>query len=254
MTDIRVNKRTIVAAVTIALALGAVPAHAALIAFVGTDDGAASLATAPNSVAAAASFDAAVAVLGTKNILTFESSPLGTFSSLTLASAVSLTGVNVNGNNQSIVNTTSNIPITPPCSNASCGYNTTSGGSNLLLLFGGTATFSFSAGTEAFGAYLTGVQNGGETITFSDGTSESVSIPNPGFSGGTAFVGFMDAGKSIASVTINVNNDIVGVDDVRYIASSVPEPTSLALLGGALAGLALARRREHMLALKPIQM
>jgi PEP-CTERM motif len=254
MTDTRANKGTILAAVTVAFALGAAPAHAALIAFAGTDDGAGSLATAPNSVAAAASFDAAVAVLGTKNIFTFESSPLGTFPSLTLASGVDLTGTNVNGNNQSIVNTTSNISITPPCTDASCGYNTTSGGSKFLLLFGGTATFSFGAGTEAFGAYLTGVQNGGETINFSDGTSESVAIPNPGFSGGTAFVGFMDAGKSIASITINVNNDIVGVDDVRYIASSVPEPASLALLGGALAGLALTRRRKHLLALKPVQM
>src|SRR5713101_4482128 len=156
MTDMRANRGTILAAVTVALALGAAPAHAALITFTGTDDGAGSLATAPNSVAAAASFDATVAALGTKNTLTFESSPLGTFSSLTLASGISLTGTNINGNNQSIVNTTSNINITPPCTNASCGYNTTAGGSNFLLVFGGTATFSFSAGTDAFGAYLTG--------------------------------------------------------------------------------------------------
>ena len=134
-----------------------------------------------------------------------------------------------------------------------CGYNTTPGGSNFLLLFGGTATFSFSGGADAFGAYLSGVQNAGETITFSDGTSQSVDISNPGFDGGTAFVGFTDAGKTIASITINVNNDIVGVDDVRYVTDPVPEPTSLALLGGALAGLALTRRRKHMLALNPIR-
>lgn len=174
------------------------------------------------------------------------------FLPLALASGVTLTGTNVNSNDQSIVNTTFNINITPPCSNASCGYNITPGGSNFLLLFGGTATFSFSEGTEAFGAYLSGVQNAGETMTFSDGTSQSVDIPNPGFDGGTTFVGFTDAGKSIASITINVNNDIVGVDDVRYVTDPVSEPASLALLGGALAGLALTRRRKHMLALKPI--
>jgi hypothetical protein len=230
------------AAIAVAVAVATASAHAALIIFTGADDGAGSLAGAPNSLAAVASFDAAVASLGDNKTLTFENSPLGTFSSLTLASGVSLTGANINGNNQSIVNTTSDINITPPCSNASCGYNTTAGGSNFLLLFGGTATFSFGAGTDAFGAYLTGVQNGGETIQFSDGTSETVAIPNPGFSGGTAFVGFIDPGKLITTVTVNVNNDVVGVDDVRYTTSSVPEPASLAILGGALS-LALMTRR-----------
>ena len=208
----------------VAFALVTTPAHAGLTLFTGADDRAGSLATAPNSVAAAASFDAAVAALGIENTITFESSPLGLFSSLALASGVSLTGSNVNGNDQSIVNTTSNINIEPSCTNASCGYNTSPGGSNFLLLFGGTATFSFSRGTDAFGAYLSGVQNAGETITFSDGTSQSVDIPNPGFDGGTTFVGFTDAGKSIASITINVHNDVVGVDDVRYVADPARRP------------------------------
>jgi hypothetical protein len=250
MTDTQFATKSAILAM-VAFALFTTQAHAGLTLFTGADDGAGSLATAPNSVAAAASFDAAAP--GTENTITFESSPLGLFSSLTLASGVTLTGTNVNSNDQSIVNTTSNINITPPCSNASCGYNTTLGGSNFLLLFGGTATFSFNGGTEAFGAYLSGVQNAGETITFSDGTSQSVDIPNPGFDGGTTFVGFTDAGKSIASITINVNNDIVGVDDVRYVTDPVSEPASLALLGGALAGLAVTRRRKHMLALKPIR-
>jgi hypothetical protein len=252
MTDTQFATKSAILAMVV-FALFTTQAHAGLTLFTGADDGAGSLATAPNSVAAAASFDAAAAALGTENTITFESSPLGLFSSLTLASGVTLTGTNVNSNDQSIVNTTSNINITPPCSNASCGYNTTPGGSNFLLLFGGTATFSFNGGTEAFGAYLSGVQNAGETITFSDGTSQSVDIPNPGFDGGTTFVGFTDAGKSIASITINVNNDIVGVDDVRYVTDPVSEPASLALLGGALAGLAVTRRRKHMLALKPIR-
>jgi hypothetical protein len=243
------TKGVMLAIVTCALPLLTAPAQAGVILFTGADDGAGSLATAPNSVAAAANFDAAVAALGIEHTITFESSPLGAFSSLALASGITLTGANINNNAQSIVNTTSDMP---PCINATCGYNTTTGGSQFLLLFGGTATFSFSGGTDAFGAYLSGVQNGGETITFSDGTSESIDIPNPGFGGGTTFVGFTDADRSIASITINVSNDIVGMDDVRYGTDPVPEPASLALLGGALAGLGLMRRRKRMPAFKPI--
>src|SRR5271156_2380171 len=121
MTDTQLATRSAILAM-VAVALVTTQAHAGLTLFTGADDGAGSLATAPNSVAAAGNFDAAVAALGIEKTITFENSPLGTFSSLTLASGVSLTGADVNGNNQSIVNTTSNINITPSCTPASCGY------------------------------------------------------------------------------------------------------------------------------------
>jgi len=250
MTDTQFGtKGAMLIIATLALGLVAAPAQASLTLFTGADDGAGSLATAPNSTAAAASFDAAVAALGTEQIITFENSPVGTFSSLILGTGITLTGANVNNNPQSIVNTTSDINLAPPCTNPVCGYNTTPGGSQFLLLFGGTATFAFTGSTDAFGAYLTGVQNGGEIITFSDGTSQSVDIPNPGFDGGITFVGFTDADNAIASITINVNNDIIGMDDVRYVTDPVSEPASLALLGAALLGLGLADRRKRALAL-----
>src|SRR5690349_5441300 len=95
--------RKFLAGVAVAAAAVSAPAHAALITFTGADAGAGSLATEPNSVAAATGFDAAVAALGNENTLTFESSALGSFASLTLASGISLAGVDVNGHNQSIV-------------------------------------------------------------------------------------------------------------------------------------------------------
>src|ERR1700730_1955902 len=149
MTDTKLATKSAILAMA-AFALVTTQAHAGLTLFTGADDGAGSLATGPNFLAAAASFDAAAAALGTEHTITFDSALLGPVSSLALASGVALTGTNVNSNEQSIVNTTSNINITPPCSNASCGYNTTPGDRIFLLLFRGTATFSFNDGTDAF--------------------------------------------------------------------------------------------------------
>ena len=87
MVDAQIGaKGSVLIMVSFALTLAASPAQASLTLFLGADDGAGSLASAPNSTAAAASFDAAVAGLGIEHTITFENSPLGTFSSLDLGS------------------------------------------------------------------------------------------------------------------------------------------------------------------------
>ncbi len=104
-------------------------------------------------------------------------------------------------------------------------------------------------------AYFSGVQTNffTDTITFNDGTSQTIDIPGTGTTGSigaAAFVGFTDAGKLITSVTINAGNpgtqspgiDDIGVDDVRFQVPPVPEPSSLALL--TLGGVALAGWRR----------
>lgn len=90
-----------------------------------------------------------------------------------------------------------------------------------------------------WGAYLTGVE--AATITFNDGTNQTINILNS--VGGAEFIGFTDAGRTIASITINVL-DIAGMDDVRYVtpAAGVPEPATLSLFGIALAGIGVLRR------------
>jgi hypothetical protein len=95
------------------------------------------------------------------------------------------------------------------------------------------------------------LQLNGEIISFSDGSSQTISLLNQG--SGVQFAGFTDAGKLISSITLDATvgttGDIIGVDDVRYVASSaspVPEPTSLLLLGTGLVGMVLLRGRRKI--------
>ena len=244
------SARSILGALFLIAGSSAVPASAALITFSGEDIMPTTSSPHPLSAAAAASFDAAVTALGGGSLVNFESAPLGSFSNLTIAPGVTMNGTDVNGANQTIRNTSA-FPSAPTLD----GYNTTPGGANFVEVMGGTLTFSFATPIQAFGAYFSGIQTNffTDSITFSDGTSETVLIPGAGtngFTGALDFVGFTDVGKSIASVTVNAGShttgwDDIGVDDVRFQTVPVPEPASLAIFGTALAGLGLIRRRRR---------
>ena len=217
----------------LAVALLQGSAGAAIVVYSSSDAGADSSALRPNSDAAATSFDVAAGGLGTLSTITFESSPVGAFTSLAAASGVTITGADLHGAQQTI----RDVPDGFPESNSIYGYNTTAGGSHFLYALGGTVTFSFSTGVQAFGAYISGIQFSNETITFSDGTSQTVTIPGLGANdGGIAFVGFTDAGASITSITIHAIGsgwqDFVAIDDVRFVtpaSNEVPEPATLAI-------------------------
>jgi hypothetical protein len=214
--------------------------QAQLVTYIGADPGANSTDPRPNSNAQAAAFGLAAGMLGSVTIIDFESSPLGAFASLTPVAGVTITGIDLYYNNQTVRNSPIGIP------DSIFGYNTTASGSQFVSLYTGTLSFAFADPIQAFGAYLSGLQGnavGTETFTFWDGGSQTVNIPN--LSGGIT-----DAGKSISSLTIAVHNDIVGVDDVRFVKApqrpggDVPEPGSIAfLIGmGATGGLAGIRR------------
>jgi hypothetical protein len=251
------NRTRDFAALLCVLAFSAVYASASVITFVGQDNVATTTSAHPTSAAAAASFATAAAGFGTVSTITFESAPLGAFSSLLAAPGVTITGSDVTSSNQTIRDT-SNFPAGPTLD----GFNTTPGGANFLEMQGGTVTFTFTNPTQFFGAYFSGIQSAvffADTITFSDGTSESISIPGVGTSdsvGALDFVGFTDAGKSITSITINAGIpgdaaagfDDIGVDDVSYESaastSTVPEPDSIALMLTGCLGLTAGIRRR----------
>lgn len=239
-TIVMLNKRIRGFAAVCFLALASGAAQAAIITYTGEDAGAVAGGATPNSDAAAASFDAAAGALGALSLIDFESAPLGTFSALMIAPGVTLSGISFTGGDHQIRNT-------DRCGNV-CGFNTTAGGDNYVDVDAGFITFDFSTGVQAFGVYITGLQLAGETVVFDDGTSQTLTLNNPG--SGAQFFGFTDAGKSIASIMIDTRNpsnnlgDFVGLDDVRYVSGSVsvPEPGTLAILGAALFGLAWRRR------------
>lgn len=194
-------------------------ANAALTVYSGFDPGASAIGAL--SGAAAGAFDVAV---GAHNTITFENAvPAGV--------AIS---------RGSITNTFG-------CAPALCGFNTTSGGAFALSVFGGLVTFTFTAPISSFGAYFTGVQITANNMSFNDGAAHTIAIPGTLATGGISFVGFTDFGKSISSITIDMNNDVVAVDDIRYLAAAVPEPETYALMLAGLAAMGtVARRRKSV--------
>ena len=229
----------------IAFLILAVRVQAAPIVFSGADPGATSAATMPNSFAAASTFDAAAALLGSMSLITFESVALGGINNTTVAPGVQLDDF---GNASDITNTTSGFTF--------FGDNTTSGGSRYASAFGGQFLFAFTDPIQAFGAFFSGLQGsvvgvGQETIVYTSGGTQTINIPN--MDGGAAFVGFTDEGASISSILLDFEpgfiGDIVGVDDVRYGPAGqqppvVPEPTSLLLVGTGALGLVRRLRRQ----------
>jgi|ERR1039458_4344454 hypothetical protein len=182
----------------------------------GGDNSVSSLSQMTNSVVAETAFAAAAPGL---NVITFESG---------VPSGVTISGGSVTNNSG--------------CGSL-CGFNTTPGGSYFYVLDGGTATFDFTTPIDALGMYITGLQTNlvpQETITFSDGSSETIDTPSA-INGGGAFVGFTDIGASIVSVSYNATNDAVSLDDVQYgsVTVTTPEPGTLSMILMGLVALGL---------------
>jgi len=222
----------------LAATLTAAPANAAVVVYSGYDANATSISTKPKADAAHNAYLAAVAGLGDTHLATFENGPVGAFASYDLGGGATLTGLDIGKKNQT-------IRSSPLCQFSACGGNTTVGGKNFLFINGGTATFSFANPIQAFGAYFTGAQFSGLTLTFDDGAAQSVGVP--GFFGAD-YVGFTDVGRQIRQVTFTSRGDFMSIDDVSFTLSAAPEPATWALMisGFGMAGASLRARRRML--------
>ena len=206
-------------------------ANATPITYLGADDNVSSVSDMINANAAAADF---LSVAGALNQFGFES-PIP--SNLTISG-----GTTVSSN----------------CG-ALCGFNTTSGGSFWREVAGGSVTFTFTDPVDAFGFYVNGLQTDlvpQQTIEYVDGSLVQQVINMPASTGGGgAFVGFIDFGQLISSVTFNATNDILGFDDLRFGRSAndpnnpnmpvlaVPAPATLLLCCLGFIAIRLTNRK-----------
>ena len=208
---------------TFGLAVFTGPVAAIPIVYSGYDAGSTSLAASPNATSAAAAFDLAT---GPTSIIDFE--------------ALIPAGVSISGG------TIGDATVVCATPDLHC-YAT----SLTDVYRNNGATFSFATPIDSFGAYFTGWQLSGQTLNigYLDGSTDVLNMPAGMSSGGTLFFGFTDVGASITSIDYIAGGgasgtDAVGFDDVRYGNVTVPEPTSIALMGLGLIGLGISRRRK----------
>jgi PEP-CTERM motif len=216
-----------------------------------------------SSAALAARFDLLSNLAGTIQTFGFESSLIGVGDGAPLA-------VDFVGSSSSLIRATLNGSGTVATSNGG-RFDTTSSGSGRLWQtraggpggsVGDSFTIDFSKGIAAFGFYATDVGDFDGAIklllTPSDGTADvELDLKNSTgtvANGNLLFFGFYDRAATYSKITFTSSGktsstDYFGFDDFLVadpgqLVTTVPEPTSVALVGLALIAGGLATRRR----------
>ena len=273
------------------LLLFVLPLSAGVTIFQGSDPGSTGGVPA-NSSGAALSFTNAIDPAASR-LITFETDNLGIGAFFNLAGSGVGGSVNVQcincDTNRALNNFATGIRLSQDLNTANppnlMGYNTTENGSRLFrftplavsTLTDFVVQFNFQNAIQAFGSFVTGMQQGlagSLFLQYTDGASQSFAFTgNPTAMGGIQFLGFTSTAL-VSRVEFRFNGitlgggsirDIMAFDDVRLgmLASGItgigggtgggggipsidnPEPSTYVLFAGGLAALAVIRRKRR---------